>query len=159
MTDDKMTLKLERGRLVLELPHNALDLEVGGKLQATYFLGVSAGPEDLRAELSKATAAKSACRMLAHVHNDLFGAERIGGPLPAAEARALWAAGFELGMSGAHRIVGGFHLCPIQDLPLRQHNRFERGWDLGYAIRAAVAMSQTGIDPRTQAQVPEESGR
>jgi len=157
--NEKLKLTMERGRLILELPDSALDLEVNGALQATYFLGVSAGPDDLRAELSKATAARSACRMLAEVNREFTGAERIGGPLPTAEARTLWAAGFKAGMDGEHRIVGGFHLCPVQDLPLRQNNRFERGWELGYAIRAAVAMSQTGIDPRTQAQVPEDSGR
>jgi len=157
--DDKMTLKLEHGRLVLELPHTALDLEVNGALQATYFLGVSAGPEDLRGQLRKANAAQSACKMLDEVRKGLLGADRIGGPLPTAEARALWAAGFEAGILGQHRIVGGFHLAPTQELTLRQNNRFERGWELGYAIRAAVALSQTGIDPRTQAQVPEDSGR
>lgn len=139
---DKLMLKMERGRLVLELPQAAMDLEVNGALQATYFLGKSEGPEDLREELRKATAARSACSMLSQAM------ARIGGTWKTAVERSHFAEGLARGMRGDHhKLESGYHVPEAETVKLGPVAI--DGWELGYAIRAAVAMSQTGIDPRS----------
>lgn len=142
--NDKLTLKMERGRLVLELPQAAMDLEVDGKLQATYFLGVSAGPEDLREELRKATAAKTACKMMAETMRQITAARKE-------RLRLEWVNAFVDGLTGLHRVLNNVHFAP-------EHVKgadANEGWSLGYAIRAAVGISETGVDPRTIQPWPE----
>lgn len=132
---DKVTLKMEKGRLVLELPHNALDLEVNGQLAASYFLGVSQGPEDLRTELRKANAAVAACAML---RNQLRAMERTDNGAEQLE-------GFRLGLLGDHRVVAGHHVPPEG---MKGGRNAMLGWDLGYAVRAALAIAGGEADPR-----------
>lgn len=135
--NDKLTLKMERGRLVLELPDSALDLEVNGALQATYFLGKSQGPEDLREELRKATAAQSACAMLREVLAPL--------KLPSDKrASPAWIDGFCRGLAGNHRVIDGTHVQPEAAVTVGGM----AGWHLGYAIRAALAIADGKPDPR-----------
>lgn len=138
--NDKLTLKMERGRLVLELPQAVLDLEVDGALQAQYFLGRSEGPEDLRGELRKATAARSACAMLRQIVEPM--------KLPSDKRTSSnWVDGFRHGLAGNHRIApgpDGMHVPPEEcGTPIQAD-----GWSLGYAIRAALAIAETGVDPR-----------
>jgi hypothetical protein len=136
--NNNLKLTMERGRLVLELPDSALDLEVNGALQATYFLGRSAGPEDLRGELRKANAAHAACTMLR---------QAIGSMAMPSDKRMsdAWAAGFRIGLSGAHRVLNDTHVQPADVVTVGGM----AGWELGYAIRAALAIADGKPDPRT----------
>jgi hypothetical protein len=139
--NDKLTLKMERGRLVLELPHNMLDLEVNGALQATYFLGRSAGPEDLRAELRKASAAHAACEMLREVLAPM--------KLPSDKrTSSKWAHGFNHGLMGTHRVLNNTHVPP--EVVVEDGQPALDGWGLGYALRAALAIANGQPDPRVQ---------
>lgn len=132
---EKLTLKVERGRLVLELPQAILDLEVNGKLQAEYCLGKSLGPEDLRAELSRARCALSACRMLLDVVNRATATEtsRLD-----ARTRADWADGLRAGLMGQYAESGNAFVPPS----LGSGPPGLRGWELGFAIRRALELSQ-----------------
>jgi hypothetical protein len=135
--NDKLKLKMERGRLVLELPDSALDLEVNGALQATYFLGRSEGPDDLRGELRKANAAKSACAMLRAL---------LARPPEGNRTTKQWALGFSEGLFGNHREKNGTHIPPegVVDAGFGSME----AWELGYAIRAALAIADGKPDPR-----------
>lgn len=137
--NDKLTLKMERGRLVLELPQAALDLEVNGALQATYFLGRSDGPDDLRGELRKANAAHAACAMLREVLAPM--------KLPSDKrTSSKWAHGFNHGLMGNHQVLNGTQVQP--EVVIEDGQVAMDAWHLGYAIRAALAIAEGKPDPR-----------
>lgn len=138
--NDKLTLKMERGRLILELPESALDLEVNGALQATYFLGRSEGPDDLRGELRKASAAHAACAMM----REVVGAMQAPGDR---RHGSLWYEGLHRGITGAHRVAPGPDRMHVEPEDVTSPNGKD-GWRLGYAIRAALAIADGKPDPR-----------
>lgn len=147
---DKLKLKLERGRLVLELPESAMDVEVNGALQAQYFLGPVEGPEDFRERLRKANAAHAACSIMRAF---MKCSEATGHAEAKKQAAAV--AGFLAGLRGEYRRmypkdsgVGGAIQAP--ECGKHPWREFSDGWSAGSAVWAAVTMAETGEDPRAE---------
>lgn len=147
MTAGKVVVKMERGRIVLEMPTTVADLEVNGALQAQYFMGAPEGPECLRAELRKSSAACSAVSMMGGILKALEKPPQSGQGKSEAVRRASAAAGLMAGLRGEYRIVGGTVMAPDHNGDVRC---FVDGWLTGQGIYRAIAIAETGEDPRDQ---------
>jgi hypothetical protein len=151
-----MDVHLEEGEIRIKLGKGIASsgkLFVQGSLQGEFDL-TQRGPEDFRAELSKARAAKAACSMMSKVLLELVGQNSKPDHVVAAGKRsAAYAAGFEAGLRGQYRVLGRdstFNIRGSVASPEHKLNgpSFERGWALGCAILAAVSLSEGLPDPR-----------
>lgn len=151
-----MDVHLSDGELRIKLPPgNTSRLFVGGTLQAEFGLGAS-GPEDLRKELRRARSAQAACSMMGDVLKELKQqAAKPDHVVKSARRGEAFAAGLEMGLRGEHRVLGGGTHLGMREAasvvePEHKLNgpTYSRGWSLGCAIFAAVAMAAGEDDPR-----------
>lgn len=154
MTLGPVQIHIDNDQIAFKLPpgFNAA-LFVKGALQAEYCLGVH-GPEDLRAELVKARSSVAACMMMSRVLAEML--EQTSKPdhvVKSHQRPAAFAAGLEAGVRGEHRVIGrdlesGFKGTVVPPEHALGGPSFERGWWLGSALHAALAMSRGEPDPR-----------
>lgn len=128
-------------------------LFINGNMQAEYSL-MAHGPEDFRAELGQARAARAACEMMARVLFELTAQTTKPDHMVAPAKRgAAYAAGLEAGLRGEYRVIGKDPFHSIKGSVVSPEHKlsgpsYERGWHLGCAILAAVSLSQGLPDPR-----------
>lgn len=145
VNDQKLTIRLEKGRLVIEHDRLTASLLVRDTLQAEYFLGVPEGPKDFRDRLQRSSAALCAASIMARVIRELLGLDRS--VLRDAKWRTSYAEGLEAGLRGEYRTLPGSGALP-PDLKCSDYKAFEEGWRTGQGIFGAVGMAETGEDPR-----------
>lgn len=116
-----------------------LRIRVNGATVAEVFPGASLGPDALRAEVANARAAVAAVRLLGAVLGELATA----GDLPdhnykaPKDRRAAFAEGLRAGLNGE---TVPYPAHPgVPDVPAESTPSYTRGWNLGDAIRRAVA--------------------
>lgn len=113
--------------------------ELEASIAKLAFLGRSEGPEDLRGELRKASAAHAACAMLRELLAPMN--------LPSDKrTHSAWVHGFRHGLAGNHQTMNGAHVPP--EVVIEDGNISMDGWLLGYGIRAALAIADGKPDPR-----------
>ncbi len=148
MTD----VRIEDGKLVVDLAGTFSRLFVDGALQAEFGLG-DKGPTDFAEILHNARAAHAACSMMGRVLEELREQPRKPGSLKPAKKTEAFAAGLESGLLGEFTVIGvdrmhgvtGSAMPPDHKLSGPSHRR---GWELGSAIHAATELAAGRPDPR-----------
>ncbi len=125
-----------------------------GELRGRIDLTTPTEPRDWEHELRCARAAHASADMMRAVLRELQSQERKPDHcVKPAQRAAAYAAGLEAGLSGESRVIGRDSQHNISGSVVAPEHKlsgpsYQRGWELGRAIWAAVSMAETGVDPR-----------